>query len=186
MLDLHYGALFEGIARTGTHRCTLFALIEGAITETGLNLIWGTEISQVETSNAIHTLIDIDSNRFGPFDLLLVCDGSSSALREQIRPSYSHNQYPWGALWFIGKRSDAFLPNQLWQSVSSTDKLCGFLPTGTDDDLLSLFWSIRMDKVDDWRATHLDAWKQSVIELAPHAEEFLQQIRSHDDLSASA
>jgi hypothetical protein len=44
----------------------------------------------------------------------------------------------------------------LWQSVGSTRELTGFLPTGTPDDLLSLFWSIRLDRIEHWRATALD------------------------------
>lgn len=185
MLDLHYGELCEGIAGAGTHRCTLFEHLEKAVIESGAKLHWGTEITEIKTDRNIHQLIDAEAISHGPFDLLIVCDGSRSTLRDQIDLPYSHRQYPWGALWFIGKRTEEFHPNQLWQSVSSTDKLCGLLPTGTEDDLLSLFWSIRLDKIDQWRATPIDEWKQSVLELAPQAEVFLQQINSHDDLSVA-
>ena len=185
MLDLHYGELCQGIAGAGTHRSTLFEHLEKAVIQAGVRLHWGTEISKIQTKGNIHQLVDAEANGHGPFDLLLVCDGSRSTLRDQIGLPYSHRQYPWGALWFIGKRTEAFHSNQLWQSVSSTDKLCGLLPTGTEHDLLSLFWSIRMDKVEQWRDTPLDEWKESVLKIAPQAEGFLQQINSHDDLSVA-
>jgi len=185
MLDLHYGELCQGIAGAGTHRSTLFEHLEKAVIQAGVRLHWGTEISEIKTERNIHQLVGTETNSHGPFDLLLVCDGSRSTLRDQIGLPYSHRQYPWGALWFIGKRTEAFHSNQLWQSVSSTDKLCGLLPTGTEHDLLSLFWSIRMDKVEQWRDTPLDEWKESVLKLAPQAEGFLQQINSHDDLSVA-
>lgn len=186
MLDLHYGELCQGIAGAGTHRSTLFDHLEEAVIQAGVNLLWGIEISEINTKENIHQLIDTEANSYGPFDLLLVCDGSRSRLRDQISLPNSHRQYPWGALWFIGKRTEAFHSNQLWQAVSSTDKLCGLLPTGTEHDLLSLFWSIRMDKVEQWRATPLDDWKESVLELAPQAEGFLKQINSHADLSVAS
>lgn len=186
MLNLHYGELYPGIVGAGTHRTTLFKHLEDAVYKAGVNLRWGTEITSVTTQQNLHQLLDIEGNTHGPFDLLLVCDGSRSTLREQINLPCSHKQYPWGALWFIGKRDDAFHPRQLWQSVSSTDKLCGFLPTGTEHDLLSMFWSIRMDRIDQWRNTPLGDWKESVLALAPQAEEFLQQISSHDDLSVAS
>lgn len=186
MLDLHYDELWEGLTGAGTHRCTLFAHLEEAVHKAGAKLLWGTEIVSTSSSENLHHLVDIDGNSHGPFDLLLVCDGSRSSLRDQIGLPCSHKQYPWGALWFIGKRTNSFHPSQLWQSVSSTDKLCGFLPTGTKDDLLSMFWSIRMDKIDQWKSTPLNEWKKSVLELAPQAKEFLEQIHTHDDLSIAS
>ena len=78
----------------------------------------------------------------GAYDLVLICNGANSTLRSQLPIKQSVKTYPWGALWFIGKRSPEFSPNQLWQVVEETDVLNGFLPTGTSEDLLSLFYSI--------------------------------------------
>ena len=58
MLDLHYGELCEGIAGAGTHRCTLFKHLEKAVIKAGVSLLWDTEITQVETTDSTHTLID--------------------------------------------------------------------------------------------------------------------------------
>ena len=111
MPDLHYGELCQGIAGAGTHRCTLFEHLEKAVIQAGVRLHWGTEISKIQTKGNIDQLIDTEANGHGPFDLLLVCDGSRSTLRDQIGLPYSHRQYPWGALWFIGKRTEAFHSN---------------------------------------------------------------------------
>ena len=58
------------------------------------------------------------------------------------------------------------------------------LPTGrgpghmTGPNLVSLFWSIRCDRVDEWRARGLTAWKDEVAELAPESVPVLDQIES--------
>lgn len=185
MLDLHYKEVHPELRGAGTHRTTLLHLLESEVHRSGASLHWDTEIKRIEQQASKHTLYDAKNISHSAFDLLLVCDGSRSQLRQQVGIPYTHKQYPWGALWFIGKRTEDFSPNQLWQAVSSTDKLCGFLPTGTSDDLLSLFWSIRMNKVDDWSASDLNSWKAQVLEMAPQAESFLQQINKHDDLSVA-
>ena len=86
--------------------------------------------------------------------------------------------YPWGALWFIGERTEEFRDDLLWQCVGNTRELCGFLPTGTKDDLLSLFWSVRLDAA----LPSLAKWKGDLLELVPEAECFLEQVESMDQL----
>lgn len=77
-------------------------------------------------------------------------------------------------------------PDTLWQRVGTTRELVGFLPTGTSNDLISFFWSIRLDEVGAWREGNLDAWKRRLLELAPQAEPLLNQIKEHRQLSVAA
>lgn len=185
MLDLHYGELHPELFGAGTHRPALLGLLEKAVESAGVHLHWGAEIAQVQQHGEQRSLYDLAGTLRGRYDLVIVADGSRSGLRGQLAIPYRHKRYDWGALWFIGKRDDAFSASTLWQAVDSTDRLNGFLPTGTADDLLSLFWSIRMDRVDQWRATPLDAWKAEVLQMCPQAKNFLQQITDHDDLSVA-
>ena len=131
-------------------------------------------------------LVDAQGREEGPFDLVLLCDGAQSALRAQSGVPCKATRYPWGALWFIGRRPSELAADTLWQRVGSTRELVGFLPTGTKDDLVSLFWSIRLDRVAAWREGNLDTWKNEVLALAPRAAGLLDQIASPAQLSVAA
>jgi 2-polyprenyl-6-methoxyphenol hydroxylase-like FAD-dependent oxidoreductase len=58
------------------------------------------------------------------------------------------------------------------------------LPTGLgprslgEAELVSLFWSLRCDRLQTWRDKGLDAWKSEVRSLCPETESVLDQI--HD------
>jgi len=82
-------------------------------------------------------------------------------------------------------RTTEFAPNQLWQVVEETDILNGFLPTGTSEDLLSLFYSVEMSEINQVRAQSLQQWKGSILRTAPKAESFLQQIQSFEQLQVA-
>jgi len=187
LLNLEYDELSKGLAGAGTHRATLLNLLLDTAAGLGIELQWNTPILRMsrDTDNR-SCLLDESGTMHGPFDLLLVCDGANSTLRAQCGVPSRVDCYPWGALWFIGKRTQDFESHVLWQSVGSTRELIGFLPTGTDDDLLSLFWSIRLDQIEAWRKTPLAVWKRQILELAPQAETFLHQITSHEQVTAAA
>lgn len=186
LLDLPYAELNLGDTGAGTHRATLLDVLLNAASDAGATLLWGTEILRLARDAARRTVLhDANDHQHGPFDLLLICDGAQSALRAQSGVPARVSRYPWGALWFIGRRTPDFDPHVLWQRVHTTRTLLGFLPTGTRDDLLSVFWSIRMDRVGAWRAAPLEQWKRDVLALAPQAESFLAQVRTHADVAAA-
>jgi 2-polyprenyl-6-methoxyphenol hydroxylase-like FAD-dependent oxidoreductase len=187
LLNLPYAELSEGLFGAGTHRATLLDLLLKAAARAGAQIVWDTSIERLtRDSSQRPSLHDNHGVTHGPFDLLLICDGANSTLRAQSGVPARVSRYPWGALWFIGQRAPEFDPQVLWQSVGSTRELTGFLPTGTPDDLLSLFWSIRLDRIEHWRATALDDWKRKILSLAPQAEAFLTQIESHRQIATAA
>ncbi len=187
LLHLTYDELGSGLFGAGTHRATLLDLLLDAAQRAGVEILWNTHIAKL-TRDATQrpTLHDANGTAHGPYDLLLICDGAHSTLREQSGVPARVSRYPWGALWFIGKRTPEFDPQVLWQCVGSTRELTGFLPTGTQDDLLSLFWSIRLDHIERWRNAPLEDWKRSILALAPQAESFLNQIDSHAQVATAA
>jgi 2-polyprenyl-6-methoxyphenol hydroxylase-like FAD-dependent oxidoreductase len=187
LLDLPYAELGRDLHGAGTHRATLLDLLLTAAAESGAKILWDTPIDRLERDSSLRPILhDAHGSSHGPFDLLLICDGAKSVLREQSGMPARVSRYPWGALWFIGQRTAEFDAQVLWQCVGSTRELNGFLPTGTRDDLLSLFWSIRLDQIDHWRSQPLDAWKRHLLALAPQAESFLTQIESHAQLATAA
>lgn len=186
LLHLPYAELGAGIYGAGTHRATLLDLLLTTAGQAGAKITWGTTMERL-TRDATQRpcLHDSHGVTHGPFDLLLICDGAHSTLRSQSGVPARVSRYPWGALWFIGKRTPDFDPQVLWQCVGSTRELTGFLPTGTHEDLLSMFWSIRLDLIERWRQTPLVDWKRDILALAPQAESFLTQIESHDQVATA-
>ncbi len=182
LLDLPYNELKNGLFGAGTYRPVLLDLLLECAQNAGTKVQWDSEITTLDQKN----LIDTHGNKHGPFDLILICDGAKSALRAQTGIPAQVNHYPWGALWFIGKRTPEFAPHTLWQAVEGTNWLNGYLPTGTAQDFLSLFWSIRMREVEEWRSRPLQSWKDHVCRITPQAEPFLQQVESIHQLQTAA
>jgi 2-polyprenyl-6-methoxyphenol hydroxylase-like FAD-dependent oxidoreductase len=186
LLDLHYDELEPGLRGAGTHRATLLDLLLEAAATAGADIRWNHPIVELTRAAENRPLLrDAQGRAHGPYDLLLLCDGAQSSLRAHSGIPYRSDRYPWGALWFIGHRPATFAPDTLWQRVGSTRELVGFLPTGTAQDLLSFFWSIRLDEVDRWRTTPLDPWKREVLRHAPQAADFLAQITTHAQLTVA-
>ena len=187
LLHLPYEELGSGLFGAGTHRATLLDLLLTASEQAGVEMLWNTHIiSLTRDATPRPTLHDASGATHGPYDLLIICDGAHSTLRDQSGVPARVSRYPWGALWFIGQRTPEFDPQVLWQCVGNTRELTGFLPTGTQDDLLSLFWSIRLDHIERWHQTPLENWKRDIHALAPQAESFLAQINSHQQVATAA
>jgi hypothetical protein len=75
---------------------------------------------------------------------------------------------------------------QRFQVVRGTRVLIGMLlsglgPTGTTPHV-SLFYSLRADRLEEHRASDFSKWKASVLSDAPAAAAVLEHLRSHDDL----
>lgn len=187
LLDLDYEEVAAGLRGAGTHRAWLLEILLKAAAEAGVDVRWDHAIRELRRQpDGRPVLCDGRGAVHGPFDLVLLCDGAQSALRGQSGIPCRVNRYPWGALWFIGKRPEAFAADTLWQRVGTTRELVGFLPTGTPEDLLSFFWSIRLADVEAWRAGDLGVWKAEVLRHAPQAAPLLEQITRHDQLAVAA
>ncbi len=182
LLDLPYDDWRENSYGAGVYRPTLLDLLLDQATQAGAKILWDHEI----TSRSDRFLEDKNGQRHGPFDLILICDGARSTLRKQSGIPSRVTRYPWGALWFIGKRTPEFDPTVLWQAVEKATYLNGYLPTGTEDDLLSLFWSIRMDELDRIKNQPLQQWKDDLLRITPKAESFLTQVESMSQLQSAA
>lgn len=186
LLNLPYTELGQDLYGAGTHRATLLDVLLSAAESAGVAIHWNTEMRRLSRDPSERPVLhDQSGQTHGPYDLLLICDGAHSTMREQSGVPAKVSQYPWGALWFMGERTPDFDPQVLWQCVGSTRELNGYLPTGTRNDLLSLFWSIRIDQIPAWREGSLNDWKQQVLRLTPQAESFLNQIESHQQIATA-
>jgi len=209
LVDLSYETVGDGLFGLGLHRGVLFEALFGSVrhernvgVETGVEVI---DLARAESPTKASAsrwswLVGVDGRRHGPHELVVVADGARSQLRDDTSTSKRVEPYPWGALWFVGRDpNDANHPmaRTLHQVVDGNRRFLGLLPTGRlpasldssltpSPRLVSLFWSIRCDRVSAWRARGLEAWKDEVLELAKEAEPVLDQIQDQREVLFAA
>ena len=202
ILDLTYGSLGEGLFGIGLHRGVLFEGLVGAAQQNAnITIKTGIEIVDLERSESRGSartrttwLVDKQRRRHGPHELVVVADGARSQLRDDTSTSKRVLPYPWGALWFVGndpskRNADGTREpraSTCHQVVDGASRFVGMLPTGRlpvgttgaqpSPRLISLFWSIRCDRVPEWRKNGLGPWKKEIAEMAPEAEAIVDQI----------
>ncbi len=194
LVDLTYETIGKELFGLGLHRGVLFEALFGAVAReprivlrTGIEIV---DLARAERSPAARDrwswLVDAERGRHGPHELVVVADGARSQLRDDTSTSKRIDRYPWGALWFVGhepKVETDPMTRTLHQVVDGNQTFLGLLPTGlgpgaSRERLVSLFWSMRGDRVTAWRERGLDAWKEDVLALAGEAAPVLEQI--HD------
>ncbi|MCU1280035.1 MAG: Oxidoreductase [bacterium] len=176
----------------GLHRGVLFAELHRALQDAGVTLVCGREVVALRHSGDSVILVDSAGAALGRYQLCIVADGARSRLRDETDPPLADRtvrQYPWGALWFVGRDRARRFSGELYQTVDGARHMLGILPTGLgpvgDEPLVSLFWSIRIDRVAAWRAAGLDAWRRHILALVPSADDIVDQIRSPADVTLS-
>jgi 2-polyprenyl-6-methoxyphenol hydroxylase-like FAD-dependent oxidoreductase len=201
LVDLSYETVGDGLFGLGVHRGVLLeSLLGSARRERRVTIRTGTEIVDLaraeppsrKANSRWSWFVDVNGDKHGPHELVIVADGARSQLRDDTNTSKRVEPYPWGALWFVGRetkdRKDP-MARTLHQVADGNHTFLGLLPTGLlpvsqesslapSPRLVSLFWSIRSDRVQAWREAGIDAWKVKVLELGREAEPVLEQI--HD------
>src|SRR5262249_7901544 len=151
----------------GLHRGVLFEALAGAARAAGVTFRCGVEIVRL----ARGWLIDGEDRRHGPYDLVVVADGARSRLAAQVQPGRRQLGYPDRALWFVGVDPERRFAGELRQVVRGARRMLGLLPTGFGPGagsvpLVSLFYSLRADRLRAWQDAGLAAWKADVRALA--------------------
>jgi 2-polyprenyl-6-methoxyphenol hydroxylase-like FAD-dependent oxidoreductase len=179
VLDLHYRELGEHLFGVGLHRGVLFETLYEAVSASAVDLRLGVDIASLRERGPKTCLVDTGGTAHGPFDLVVLCDGARSHLRDSLAShTMSVKPYPWGALWFIGESKSA--SQKLVQFVEGTKLMVGVLPTSAT--LASLFFSVATTR-HEAAVADLDAWKREVRRIAPPAEELLDQIHDARELT---
>lgn len=221
VLDLSYnnykqseGLLGHGI---GIHRSTLFHLLHDRVQDcTGggeaavlaargsrVQLKLGVSIVDATHKDTAPVLIDADGGTHGPFDLVIVAEGSASALREKCCPQthFTAPVYPWGAFWTVLHDTSGDFQRQLSQVYDGCSTMIGILPIGRlpqgvshdgaagtshqsgKDNLVSFFWSVKMRDMDSVRGRPLEEWKAGILRQWPKIDPLLSQVTCWSQLA---
>ncbi len=190
LFHLRYGRLAPGLFGLGVHRGALFDLLVGSLRAAGARLVSGSDVHAIDASETRARVLGADRRSIGDHELVVVADGARSRLRAESGIAHRARPYRWGALWFVGEDADRHFAGTLSQVCDGTDRLLGFLPTGLGPGtgtvpLVSLFWSIRSDRIGRFDQGDFASFKAAVLRYEPRAEALLAQIEAPEQLLAA-
>lgn len=184
LIDLRYSAVGPRLFGLGIHRGTLFSILYAAVQASPARVRTDARIVDTRTDGPQTWVIDDKGEAHGPHDLVVVADGARSQLRHLTNSTVK--EYPWGALWFVAKDPERVYTGGLYQVVRGTHQLLGFLPTGIppgpdSDPVVSMFWSVRNDRIDEWKQNY-ESWRAHILKEDPRSAFILDQIDGPDAL----
>lgn len=182
VIDLAYGDLHPATFGLGIRRSALFDLLHRRVLVSGVRLVTGVEIVDVEREGARAVALDRKAVRHGPFDLLVVADGSHSALRQRVFPRSRAPLYPWGCMWTTVPDTQSFgAVRLLRQRFSGTSNMMGILPVAPHR--VTLFWSLPTAELEADRPLDLEAMRRDALSLWPDAAPIVERAVSAGDFS---
>ena len=183
IFQLEYAHLAPGLFGLGIHRGALFQILHDAAMQAGAVLRRSTSVSRVVERPGRAQVLDGAGLTIGEHDLVVIANGARSDLRRQSGLLLRDQPYPFGALWFVARDPERVYLRRLRQISDGTRYLLGLLPTGlgpstsaAEGHQVSLFWSIRMDRVEAFRREGLASWKAHILRYEPAAAFVLDQI----------
>ncbi len=186
VLDVRYASLGrDDLFGVGVHRASLFDILHGAILTAGINVITGHQVIDSDLrSDGGRRLSFANGRTAGPFDLIVDALGTRSPLSPQVGRTLAYGAL-WASLdWVDDRGFDAAALTQRYRAAST---MIGVMPSGLvgadPRAKATFFWSLRADRLADWRASGLDAWKADALGLWPALVPYLSQIASADQLT---
>jgi salicylate hydroxylase len=186
VLDVRYAALGRKAGfGTGVHRAALFALLHKAVLAEGIVIETGRTVSgSMPVASRRRRLAFADGRSAGPFDLIVDALGTRTPLSPPTGRALAY-----GALWAsLDWPADVgFDGAALEQRYRAASRMAGVLPIGRVPGAArpqtAFFWSLRADRLDQWRARGLPAWKEEVSALWPATQPLLDQIGNPERLT---
>lgn len=164
-------------------RSALAHLLLRAALAAGADVRFNINVDQVEAAGGLGHIFS--ASDCPEFDLVVIADGASSVLPAQAGLAVPSTQYKWGALWAMIDVENWSHERVLQQRFRTTRQMFGLMPTERCGDKMrmSLFWSLPCNAYQDWKASPLDAWKDTLLGLWPESAPVVNQINSHDQLT---
>jgi 2-polyprenyl-6-methoxyphenol hydroxylase-like FAD-dependent oxidoreductase len=183
VLDVHYRALRQPrLFGIGVHRASLFNALYDEVraripVRTGLTIV-GSELRGQGRS-----LQFADGATSEPFDLIVDALGTRTPLAPPCGRDLSY-----GALWATVDlaENDSFEGAALQQRYRRSSVMAGVLPVGrgaSGNSRAAFFWSVRSDRLEQWRNAGLDIWKAEVNALWPETAPLTDQISTPEQLT---
>lgn len=187
LFALDYADVDPSLFGLGLHRGVLFGTLFDAVrAEDGVSTSLGVELASMHRRGAERILVDRDGHEHGPFDLVLVCDGAGSQLRDDEDLTTRVATYPWGAVWFVTDDHDGVFQRELFQVVERAHTMVGFLPTGrayrSEVPQVSLFYSLRGSALEAFRARPIESFREELVRYEPRVAPFVARIESTSTL----
>jgi 2-polyprenyl-6-methoxyphenol hydroxylase-like FAD-dependent oxidoreductase len=185
VLDLRYADLDPRLHGLGLHRGALFTLLFERLKRAPAQLVTGFEVVSIADT----TLATADGRTAGPFDLVLVCDGAHSRLRESLAPRHRARVYAWGCFWATLPDPERRFAGLLHQRFRGNRHMTGVLPVGVapngdgNDDDVTLFWSVRVAEMKDVRARGVGPLKATLLDIWPELAPLLESLISFDQFA---
>jgi 2-polyprenyl-6-methoxyphenol hydroxylase-like FAD-dependent oxidoreductase len=188
VLDLRYRDLVPYHMGLGMHRAVLYEALLNKMKALHITIKNPCKITHIENSTTHVILKDEQGHSFGPFDCVIIADGSNSTLRTQVLNHIKCMPYEWGALWAIAIDKEQQFNTILEQVYQGTEKMAGILPMGYQEQqlLLSFFWSMKRSQFNAWKNTPFSVWKEQVIQLWPKLTPLFDQFNSHDQFALAS
>jgi len=188
VFNLDYRPVGPELFGLGLHRGLLFqTLVQAATEQSGLQIRYGVDIDAPKTMGKGAMLRTTDGEEVGPHELLVVADGARSALREHVGLPFRERPYAWGALWHVAEDREQIYARQLYQVLRGATSMLGLLPTGRGPEpgsapQVSLFFSLRADRLEAFRRADLEHWKAQVLRDDPRAAFVLDRLHDPEQL----
>ncbi len=184
VLDVRYRALRGERFGVAVHRAALFEILFAAVTAAAIPIETGCEVTEAPASAGGRRALTLTKGRrAGTFDLVIDALGVRSPLAGIRRAPLRY-----GALWanLLWPSDAPFDPNALEQRYRRASRMIGVLPIGRiapqAPKQAALFWSLKRDAYEPWRAAGLEAWKAEVRALWPDVGPLLAQITAPEQL----
>ena len=172
-MRMAYSTWRPGAFGLGVHRAALFEVLFAAVEAAGVEIRTGAAIAGFDSLTSPR-LTDAAGRMHGPFDLVVVADGSASSLRAKVRPRAKAAIYPWGAVWANAAAAPEF-EGTLRQRYDRAEVMAGVLPIGGGQ--VSFFWSLPVASMDAWAAGDFAAWRERVLRVWPEVEPIVAQFQ---------
>lgn len=178
LIRTRYPDLEPACRAYGVHRGVLFGTLYRLVATQPIDVRVGCEVTVRESEAQGEFVRDRSGARHGPFDLVVVADGSRSRLRQVFGFRARVHRYAHGTLWVTGPSTT--VRGKLLQVVRGCRHLLGLLPLG--DGLCSLYWGLPVRDFERVKGGQLEPLKAEIRAFAPEAGDLLDFVHDMEQL----
>ena len=171
----------------GVQRGSIFYSLLNKVKSSEVNFLTGNEIIDFNKNAGLIELISNEEKTYQGFDFVIVASGAKSALREKFSNFYFSKLSGEGAIWTKVLPTDNSPKNKIYQVYDGTKSMLGLMPIGSESEedktqKLNFFFGTSLRYLNNWHSTNLLEWKAEVLNISSDFKEYVDQIKSKDDL----